>query len=253
MRIVCKFGGTSMATPTSIRQVASILKANPYRKVGVVSAPGRINFAEKVTDLLIQRRLDEVMERLQQICVGLSLTRCFVQVLERELYKRTHEDEILAFGEYASARILALVTGKLFVDATDIISFRGNEVVVNEDPLNHMCGVIVPGFYGLDTETKQIRTFSRGGSDISGAHIAAELNADLYENWTDVSGVYSQDPNLHKTAMRYEYLRYHELATIVSEGATVFHPQAIFPVLKKHIPVMIRNTFFPHEIGTLIF
>lgn len=255
MLIVSKFGGTSMASARSIRQVAQILETHPHRKVAVVSAPGKLGNRKKVTDLLIEKSLHEVIMRFRAIIADLGLSSKVVQHLYGKLatlHAEENADSLVSFGEYMSAYVLASFLRWKFIDARDTLFFGCDSVSIVQT-WDTSERVVIPGFYGYDVDKERIRVFSRGGSDISGSYIAAHCGADLYENWTDVSGVYDSDPRHCRSARRHEYLRYHELERVALNGAQVFHPSAVSPAFEARIPIMIKNTFAPHEAGTLVF
>ncbi len=255
MLIVSKFGGTSMASAESIRRIARILYASTHRSVAIVSAPGKIGARRKVTDLLLSGDTNEAIQRYRAIIASLNLPKKAVHHVYEKLAmleEHTHADALLSYGEYMSAYILATHIGWRFIDACDVVFFHNTTVHVHRAWSSHE-KVVIPGFYGYDLTAKRIRVFPRGGSDVSAAHIAAGIGADLYENWTDVCGVYDVDPQKHTDAKRYEYLRYHELEHVARGGAQVFHPDAIFPAQNAGVPIVIKSTFAPHEAGTFVF
>ncbi len=255
MLIVSKFGGTSMSSEKNVLQVARILTEDKVRKIGVVSAPGKLAGEQKVTDMLIAGNLEMCLARFMRIMQGLGLCSSVLKHADKKLAELTgmgSQSALLSFGEYMSAYLLARVMRRTFIDARDSVFFCKGDVHVE------MCWdaddeVIIPGFYGYDIHENQIKVFPRGGSDISAAHIAKGVHADLYENWTDVSGVYDKDPQKHPDARKYNYLRYDELARIAEGGAQVFHPDAVAPARMAGIPVLVKNTFDPDDAGTLIF
>ncbi len=255
MLIVAKFGGTSMASARSIKAVARILAKNPGRVVAVVSAPGAYQGLRKVTDLLLEWKVSAVMDRIRWLTHELDLPD---ECLEHGEHFMEHAlasgdiRHITAFGEYMSAQILAHLTGWRFVDATDVVRFVQGSVCI-QIPWSKDEKVVVPGFYGLNEETGCYELFPRGGSDITGAYIAQAISADVYENWTDVSGVYTADSRTNAGAIRYEYLRFQELKLIAMQGAQVFHPEAVAPAAMSNIPVVIKNTFSPDDLGTIVF
>ncbi len=253
MNIVAKFGGTSMASAESVAQVVWILMQDHRRRVVVVSAPGADRNNRKVTDLLLNNNRRGVQERLRGLTTKLFTREKVYRHLITKLEETSTGDALTAFGEYASAYILASFLKCNFVDATEVVHFEGDHVWVQVEKLQSTSRIVVPGFYGLDVNTKQIRLFPRGGSDITGAYIASALNATVYENWTDVRGVYTHDPRVHARAMHYDMMTYEELERVARDGASVFHPDAVRPLREKKIPTIIRNTFAPHETGTYIF
>ncbi|MBQ9103945.1 MAG: aspartate kinase [Clostridia bacterium] len=271
---VCKFGGTSMANAESLRKVKSIIDADASRKYIVVSAPGKREKADiKVTDLLY-KCFDEVMEtgscektfkivrkRFTDIAEDLNLTKDFTEIFdetERQINENKDADFTASRGEYLSAILTAEYLGAKFVDSFDLIRFdskgRLNEEYTNDKVRNKLDGVefaVIPGFYGKGANGK-VKTFSRGGSDITGSIIARGVKADLYENWTDVSGFLVCDPRIVPEAKTIKQLTYKELRELSYMGASVLHSEAIFPVMKSRIPINIKNTFKPEDAGTMI-
>lgn len=271
---VCKFGGTSMANAESLRKVKSIIDADASRKYIVVSAPGKREKADiKVTDLLY-KCFDEVMEtgscektfkivrkRFTDIAEDLNLTKDFTEIFdetERQINENKDADFTASRGEYLSAILTAEYLGAKFVDSFDLIRFdskgRLNEEYTNDKVKNKLDGVefaVIPGFYGKGANGK-VKTFSRGGSDITGSIIARGVKADLYENWTDVSGFLVCDPRIVPEAKTIKQLTYKELRELSYMGASVLHSEAIFPVMKSRIPINIKNTFKPEDAGTMI-
>ncbi len=267
-----KFGGTSMANAQSIAQVRDIVLADKEAKFVVVSAPGKREAGDtKVTDLLIrlyeeptERGKREIMDiissRFGEIISGLGLNldlsgdieRIFAHAITDATY-----DYIVSRGEYLSAKVLAKLLGYTFVDAADIVRFNGG--VLDADLTQELAGevlskakrAVVPGFYGTD-EKGNIKAFSRGGSDVSGAIVARAVHASVYENWTDVSGFMVCDPRIVKNPKVIEMVTYRELRELSYMGAGVLHPEAVFPVNVAGIPINIRNTFDPKAKGTMI-
>lgn len=272
---VCKFGGTSMADAKAIRQVESIVRADKDRRYVVVSAPGkRFKDDIKITDLLYKcyrealetgkcaEYFAPVRERFKEIAADLGLKFDIDAVLDETEYAIATNTESADFaasrGEYLSARIAAELLGYKFVDATEIIRFdsRGNlNQAYTEDKIKTVLdGVeyaVIPGFYGKNSYGK-IKTFSRGGSDITGSIVAGGVDADLYENWTDVSGFMVCDPRIVPQTKIIDCITYKELRELSYMGASVLHAEAIFPVMKKRISINIRNTFEPSAPGTMI-
>lgn len=250
--IVCKFGGSSMATASSIQRVASVLNSDSRRLVCVVSAPGRTDTEPKMTDQLQSGESRAAFHRFLNIIKGLSLGTQAELYLQSQFEFRANSSHLatrLSFGEHMSAYVLAQLLGWNFVDAASVIHFDNGEVRVR---VPREIPVVIPGFYGFDTRTHKITTFPRGGSDITGAHIAASYGARVYENWTDVSGVYDADPNNTRGARPLALLTYDDLSSISRAGAQVFHPDAIDPVTKASIPIHIKNTFAPEDPGTIV-
>lgn len=271
---VCKFGGTSLADGNNINRVADIVNGDARRKFIVVSAPGK-RFSDdiKITDLLytcyresvekgdcsetfakIRKRFHTIVEEL-----GLNLNiEAILSETEKEIELQKSADFTASRGEYLNARIVAAKLGVAFVDAKDVIFFdqKGRFDEEKSYPLirkalSEAGRAVIPGFYGTDVNGN-IKTFSRGGSDISGSIIAAATKADLYENWTDVSGFLACDPRLVNNPVKIKQISYKELRELSYMGANVLHAEAIFPVRKLDIPIQIKNTFRPQDEGTLI-
>ncbi len=272
--IVCKFGGSSVADAKQIEKVKAIVEANPERQIVVVSAPGkRSKEDEKVTDMLYacnalaQQGLSckpvfkKIADRYTSILDGLRIDKKpFVSILEevRQMIDAGHGAEYAASrGEYLSARMIAAYLGWGFLDADPYIVINPDGTV-HEQSYENLRKVlkkeqkyIVPGFYGCDIEGK-VKTFSRGGSDITGAILSSASDASSYENWTDVSGVFSVDPRLVDNAKVIKTMTYRELRELAGVGATVFHEEAIAPVIAAQIPINVKNTNAPDDPGTMI-
>lgn len=271
---VCKFGGTSMSTADSINQVASIVLSDSDRRFVVVSAPGkRFSGDEKVTDLLYQA-FDEAMEcgscraafskvrerftsLTQNLGLSLDLT-AELDSIEENINNSVTPDYAASRGEYLSAVVLAAKLGYEFIDSAELVRFSAsgvfNEDYTNDTLLRRLKNVeraVIPGFYG-SFDNGQIKTFSRGGSDVSGAIIARGVNAEVYENWTDVDGFLTADPRIVEHPKKIKLLSYSELRELSYMGANVLHPESIFPVRFSGIPINIRNTFNPSAEGTMI-
>ena len=254
MTIVAKFGGTSMATSDSIKKVARILQANPERRIAVVSAPGKLPGCLKMTDLLIHNHIQACMERISLLVndLGLGLSALHV-VMAKFSDLQAHQTDAarISFGEWLSAYLLSQVMRWEFIDACDVIFFENNQVRV-EIPWSAKTYVVIPGFYGYDVQTQSIKTFPRGGSDITASLIAERIGAKLCENWTDVSGVFDRDPNRYQNAEPYSRMSYQQLLNITHGGAQVFHPEAIAPLQRAQIPLNIMSTFDPLRSGTFV-
>lgn len=271
---VCKFGGTSMANAEALKKVKDIIFADKDRKYIVVSAPGkRCKEDTKITDALYSC-YDEIVktgkctssfafirERFTNIVKDLGLS-CDIKTIldrtEKEIEERKSPDFAASRGEYLSAIVMADYLGFEFVDAFDLIRFdcdgRLNEDYTDDKvskALANIPNAVIPGFYGK-ASNGEIKTFSRGGSDITGSIIARGVKADLYENWTDVSGFLVCDPRIVPQSKVIEQLSYKELRELSYMGATVLHSDAIFPVMKGNIPINIKNTFKPEDKGTFI-
>ena len=271
---VCKFGGTSMADGNVMNRVKSIIDSDKDRKFIVVSAPGkRYSGDVKVTDLLYEcyREVEEkgscgaafalIRNRFTSIVKELNIDFDIGSVLDEtevRINREKSEDFTASRGEYLSARVMAEVLGAKFIDAEDVIFFDLNgaydaeksDRAINE-ALRGAARAVFPGFYGRGADGK-VKTFSRGGSDISGAIVARAVNATTYENWTDVSGFLACDPRIVESPRRIKALSYKELRELSYMGANVLHSESIFPVRKANIPIHILNTFRPEDDGTLI-
>ena len=268
--IVSKFGGTSLADAQQMRKVRDIVRSNPDRTCVVVSAPGKRNARDrKITDILIQlhrQQADratadslktEVITRFTKIVHELGIDFNVGQELAAimlNLHKGASEQYMASRGEYLSALIMAKLLGFEFVDAADIIQMdaKGNYLLSNGGIIErvHNKRVVVPGFYGACGG--EVKTFSRGGSDITGAIIAGAMEASCYENWTDVSGILMADPRIVDNPREIEKITYHELRELTYSGANVFHRDAVRPVEARGIPIWIRNTLNPDAPGTRI-
>ena len=271
---VCKFGGTSMADGNVMNRVKSIIDSDKDRKFIVVSAPGkRYSGDVKVTDMLYEcyREVEEkgscgaafalIRNRFTGIVKELNIDFDIGSVLDETeacINREKSEDFTASRGEYLSARVMAEVLGAKFIDAEDVIFFDLNgaydaeksDRAINE-ALRGAARAVFPGFYGRGADGK-VKTFSRGGSDISGAIVARAVNATTYENWTDVSGFLACDPRIVESPRRIKALSYKELRELSYMGANVLHSESIFPVRKANIPIHILNTFRPEDDGTLI-
>lgn len=271
---VCKFGGTSMADGNIINGVKKIIESDAERRYIVVSAPGkRFSGDIKVTDLLYscydelkatgscEKAFAPVCTRFRGIVKELGLEINIDQILEltrRRIEKERSRDFTASRGEYLSARIMAEVLGAKFIDTEEVIFFDKNGLFDDEKSYKAVSAAaageklaVFPGFYGRGANGK-VKTFSRGGSDITGAVVARALSATLYENWTDVSGFLACDPALVDSPKRIKMLSYKELRELSYMGANVLHADSIFPVRKANIPIQIKNTFRPQDDGTSI-
>ena len=271
---VTKFGGSSMADAGQYRKVRDIVFADPERRVVVVSAAGKRDKQDhKITDLLYlcyahtqygvdcDRIFEMITSRYLQIRdelgVKLDLEPEFEALKARLDAKAISQDELVSRGEYFSARLMAAFLDFQFVDAADWIRFNLDGSVdqeVSYDALKRAFrgkGVVIPGFYGTMPDGN-IKAFSRGGSDITGALAAAALDADVYENWTDVSGILMADPRIVENPQTIPEVTYDELRELSYSGAQVLHEGTIFPVREKNIPLNIRNTNAPNDPGTMI-
>lgn len=271
--IACKFGGTSLADSNQFRKVASIVKADPRRRAVVVSAPGKRNKQDpKITDILlsihdmVSRDLDPdpsfalLRERFLEIERDLGVDAgmaAHLKAFQIAVLAGADRDWIASRGEHFSARIMAAFLGATFVEAEGTVFLTPNGLV-DDKTWHELPGTlptsgifVMPGFYGTGANGK-VKTFSRGGSDISGAILARAAKADLYENWTDVSGLLMADPRIVQDAAPMEKVTYRELRELAYSGANVFHEEAILPCKQAGIPIRIANTNRPDDSGTLI-
>ncbi len=271
---VTKFGGSSMADAGQYRKVRDILLSDPARKVVIVSAAGkRTPDDHKITDLLylcyahtqygvdcsriFELILSRYLEIRDELKLDLNLEPEFAALKEQLDNHTISQDALVSRGEYFSARLMASYLGFRFVDAVDWVHFNPDGSVNAKSTyaalksLYHADGIVTPGFYGV-MPNGHIRTFSRGGSDITGSLAAAALDADLYENWTDVSGILMADPRIVENPQPIPEVTYDELRELSYSGAQVLHEGTIFPVRDKSIPVNIRNTNAPDDPGTMI-
>lgn len=273
--IVAKFGGSSLADAAHFHMVKDILALEPRRRYVVVSAPGkRSDTDQKITDLLLtchnkaQRgasfdaEFALVTERYQDIARELEIDDHIIDSELMEVKSALQTGASISYvasrGEYLCAKLFAKWMNLPFVDAKDIVRFdslgklnQAATLRLIKDALKKHRKAVIPGFYGADEESN-ICTFTRGGSDVSGALVAAALDADLYENWTDVTGFRSADPRIIEDASYISSLTYRELRELSYMGASVMHEDAVFPVRNAGIPTSIRNTANPHHPGTMI-
>lgn len=272
--IVTKFGGSSLADANQFRKVKEIVLSNKNRKIVVPSAPGKRNAKDfKITDLLYlchshiesSISLDDVFalisKRYKDIVSDLNLSLDIdyhLNKIKEDLENGASKDYAASRGEYLNGIILANYLDFQFIDAKDVILFNKYGCLDTEatyDSLQKIIGndsnVIIPGFYGSDSNGN-IVTFSRGGSDVTGALVAASINAELYENWTDVSGFLMADPRIVKNPMQIRKITYRELRELSYMGASVLHEESVFPVRDAGIPINIKNTNNPSDPGTLI-
>ena len=270
---VCKFGGTSMANATTIRQVAEIIHSDPERKFIVVSAPGKRHKDDiKVTDLLVAladeiinnkpiTKYDLIRERFVTIVKDLGLDLDIEQILNDiflVMNEKRQYEYILSRGEYLSAIILAKYLGYEFIDAADIIRFKATKIDYNatnkiaRSVLKTKENAVIPGFYGTNIRG-EIKLFTRGGSDVSGALIARAVWAKVYENWSDTDGFLMCDPRIVEKPKLIEAMSYKELRSLSFMGASILHSDTFYPVSKLNIPINARNTFNPSCQGTFIY
>ncbi len=271
---VVKFGGSSLASAEQIKKAEAIIRSDTNRRMVVVSAPGkRFSGDEKVTDMLYScydeaeagRPYDAILSRIRarfdDIIAGLGMDMSLDEdfaAISAHLASNPQRDYMASRGEYLNARIIANYLGFEFVDAADFICFNSDgsfEWEVSNRAvfaaLRRVKYAVIPGFYGAD-EWGKIHTFSRGGSDLTGAIVARALQADIYENWTDVSGMLMADPRVVDSPKTIPLITYKELRELSYMGASVLHEDAVFPVRKAGIPINIRNTNRPEDNGTMI-
>ncbi len=271
---VLKFGGSSMADAAQFRKVAEIINAEPERRYVVVSAPGkRYAEDEKVTDLLLRCHalaadrnpigptFDRIANRYREIIADLGLTLSIEEQLSTvraAIENGATVDYVASRGEYFNAMIMAAFLDVPFIDAADCIFFTADGKLDTpktdaalQARLDTAPRAVLPGFYGVLPDGT-IKTFSRGGSDITGSIVAEAVKADLYENWTDVSGMLMADPRIVENPAPIDVITYRELRELSYMGATVLHEDAVFPVRRSGIPINIRNTNAPEDQGTMI-
>ena len=271
---VLKFGGSSLADPEHFIKVRDIVKSEPERRYVVASAPGKCKTSNnKITDLLykcyelaveekdISEVFDEICSRytyiVNELKIDINLSETFEKI-RLAVLNNSGRDYVASRGEYLNAKILAAYLGFDFIDAKKVIFFKDDGTLDSEktntvlhDALAHHPYAVIPGFYG-SMPNGTIKTFSRGGSDITGSIVARAANAALYENWTDVSGFLMADPRCVENPKPIEVITYKELRELSYMGATVLHEDAIFPVRCSKIPINIRNTNKPEDKGTFI-
>ena len=271
---IAKFGGSSVADAEHFKKIKAIVDADPARRFVVVSACGRrFKGDTKVTDLLYlvnahvkyhvscEELLEDIGQRYFDIADELELTypirEEFAAFAERARSGGYSTEELVSRGEYFTARLMSEYLGLPFLDAATVVAFhhdgtlsmnRTSELV---QEYGQQGGFVMPGFYGA-TREGQIKLLDRGGGDISGSILAKCLGADLYENWTDVSGFYSADPRIVPEAQPIARVTYEELRELSYMGASVLHEEAVFPVREAGIPLVIKNTNAPQDPGTII-
>lgn len=285
---VCKFGGTSVASAKQIRKVAAIVKEDPARQIVVVSAPGkRFENDEKVTDMLIKLTqaalagedvtvpLNAVIQRYAMIAEELGLSQDIVETIKEDLYGRLQEnkehaslfsDQLKASGEDNSAKLVAAYLTSIGLpasyinpkDAGLIVTGFSERVQALPESYEHLAALsqrdtisVFPGFFGY-THDGVLRTFERGGSDITGSIVAAAVKAELYENFTDVDYVFAANPKVVENPEKIEQMTYREMRELSYAGFAVLHDEALMPVFKASVPLCIKNTNNPSASGTMI-
>lgn len=274
MRKVVKFGGSSLANAEQFEKVGDIIRSEESRRFVVPSAPGkRFDGDTKVTDLLyscydaaanggdFEKVLEEIKSRYYEIIKGLGLALSMeedFQLIKENFKAQIGRDYAASRGEYLNGKVMAAYLGYEFVDAAEVIRFDKNGNLDSEKTdkllnkrLSKCENAVVPGFYGAKDDGT-VTTFSRGGSDVTGSLVAKAIKADMYENWTDVSGFLVTDPRIIENPKSIDTITYRELRELSYMGATVLHEDAIFPVRKAGIPINIRNTNRPEDAGTMI-
>lgn len=272
--VVAKFGGSSLADSQQFIKVERIIKSDPKRRYIIPSAPGKRNKKDhKVTDLLYMCQqlaahdlnFDEVYNivksRYIEICEGLNLDFNIIEILDdirEKIRLGASKDYAASRGEYLNGLILSHYIGYEFIDAAELILFdksgkfdAKNTYEKVQSKLANVSQAVIPGFYGI-MPNGEIKTFPRGGSDITGSIIARGVGAQLYENWTDVSGFLMADPRIVKNPRPIEKITYKELRELSYMGASVLHEEAIFPTKEVGIPIAIKNTNAPDDAGTMI-
>ena len=271
---VVKFGGSSLADASQFKRAAEIIKGDPQRRFVVPSAPGkRFSDDKKITDMLyttyetaskgqditeifgeIKTRYDDI---IRDLALDMSLDVEFAKI-KNGIINKAGRDYAASRGEYLNGLIMAKYLGFPFIDAAEIVFFNNNGTfdaertnIVMKRTLEKYETAVIPGFYG-SMPNGTIKTFSRGGSDITGSIVARAAEAVLYENWTDVSGFLMADPRIIKEPKPIDIITYRELRELAYMGAQVLHPDSIFPVRVAKIPINIKNTNIPTDKGTLI-
>ncbi|MGN0484062.1 MAG: aspartate kinase [Lachnospiraceae bacterium] len=271
---VVKFGGSSLASADQFAKVGNIIRADEARKFVVPSAPGKRNAKDtKVTDMLyacydlVEKEQDfgvqlrKIKERYNSIINGLNLKLSLedeFKKISQNFKEKAGVDYAASRGEYLNGIIMANYLGYEFIDSAEVIFFDKNGEF-DAEKTNDVLGkrlkkaqkAVIPGFYGSNPDGS-IRTFSRGGSDITGSIVSRAVQADVYENWTDVSGFLVADPRIIKDPEVIKTITYRELRELSYMGAGVLHEDAVFPVRKAGIPINIRNTNAPEDEGTWI-
>ncbi|WP_312043460.1 aspartate kinase [Anaerotignum sp.] len=272
--VVAKFGGSSLADAAQFQKVKNIVFADSRRMLIIPSAPGRrFDKDEKVTDLLylchsqqasgmpFQKTFEEIQKRYSDIAKQLHLSlelEPFFQEIQQQMEEGASADYFASRGEFLNGVLLANYLGFEFLDAAEVIFFNEQGVFeaektnyVLKQRLDKIEKAVIPGFYGSNPDGS-IRVFSRGGSDITGAIVARAAQAELYENWTDVSGFLMADPRIVTDPRPISHITYHEMHELCCAGATVLHEDCVFPVSSAGIPTNIRNTNLPQHPGTMI-
>ena len=275
MSKVVKFGGSSLASAEQFKKVGNIIRAEEDRKYVVPSAPGKRNSKDtKVTDMLygcyalaeagknFDKELAQIKARYEEIIKGLDLRADLLdkefETVKAQFQAKAGKDYAASRGEYLNGIIMAEYLGFDFLDAAEVIFFDENGEFLSEKThkalkarMKEHDNVVLPGFYGAKLDGT-VKTFSRGGSDITGSILARAVHANIYENWTDVSGVLLADPRIVENPVGINTITYKELRELAYMGFSVLHEDALFPVRTSGIPINIRNTNRPEDEGTMI-
>ena len=275
MSKVVKFGGSSLASAEQFKKVGDIIRAEADRKYVVPSAPGKRNSKDtKVTDMLygcyalaeagknFDKELAQIKARYDEIIAGLDLKKGLLDAefekVKAQFQAKAGKDYAASRGEYLNGIIMAEYLGYQFLDAAEVIFFDENGEFLSEmthkalkERMQEYDNVVLPGFYGAKLDGT-VKTFSRGGSDITGSILARAVHANIYENWTDVSGVLLADPRIVENPVGINTITYKELRELAYMGFSVLHEDALFPVRISGIPINIRNTNRPEDDGTMI-
>lgn len=271
---VAKFGGSSLSDSSSFKRVKSIVESDKLKQVVVVSAPGKSSqYDNKITDLLYllyahikygvsyQSVFDLIKERFltieNELGLDVGIKKEF-DSLKKELSKNMSEEYLVSRGEYFNALLMSKFLGYAFVDSIDLLKYDYDGLLNNEltkeafqSKFDQVGPMVIPGFYG-SYPNGSVRLLSRGGSDLTGSIAAFALNASVYENWTDVSGILMADPKIVKNPKQISQITYEELRELSYMGANVLHEDSILPLQGVDIPINIKNTFAPDEPGTII-
>ena len=275
MSKVVKFGGSSLASAEQFKKVGDIIRAEADRKYVVPSAPGKRNSKDtKVTDMLyacyalaeagknFDKELNQIKARYEEIIKGLDLRADLLdkefEIVKAQFAAKAGKDYAASRGEYLNGIIMAEYLGYQFLDAAEVIFFDEKGEFLSEEThkalkarMKEYDNVVLPGFYGAKLDGT-VKTFSRGGSDITGSILARAVHANIYENWTDVSGVLLADPRIVENPVGINTITYKELRELAYMGFSVLHEDALFPVRISGIPINIRNTNRPEDEGTMI-
>ena len=272
---VAKFGGSSAADVIQIRKLKDIVEADPERRYIIVSAPGkRFEEDNKITDILYlcythmehklpyDQLLQVIQDRFTSTAINLGAEIDFqaeFKTIKKNMQEGCTKDYVASRGEYLSAKLISAYLGYDFVDGADMIFFDEKGKLLEEETNNAIKETlkaheraVIPGFYGTVAGTDNIKTFSRGGSDITGSIVARAVDADIYENWTDVSGFLMADPHIVDNPKPIHEISYKELRELSYMGASVLHEDAIHPARIANIPINIKNTNLPDDPGTII-